>query len=111
VLALAVVVAVVAASCTTGEGGGPKPTDPALAQGWQVYRDHCATCHGGTGGGGSGPKLAGTVAKRFPDIADQISVIADGKSGGMPAWKDTLSSTQIRDVANYERRCLGAPSC
>ena len=47
----------------------------------------------------------------IPNIADQIAVIDNGKNGGMPAWKGTLSATQIRDVAMYERQCLGRQSC
>ena len=93
------------------QSAGAKPTNPTLADGWQQYQDHCATCHGGNGGGGSGPKLAGTVEHTFPNIADQIAVIENGKNGGMPAWKGTLSATQIRDVAEYERQCLGRTSC
>ena len=93
------------------QGSGPKPKDPTLAEGWQQYQDHCATCHGGDGGGGSGPKLANTVEHTFPNIADQIKVIENGKNGGMPAWKGTLTATQIRDVAMYERQCLGRSSC
>jgi mono/diheme cytochrome c family protein len=109
-LAVLVSLGLALAACSSA-GAGPKPTNPALAVGWQVYGDHCATCHGGKGGGGSGPKLAGTVEKAFPDIDDQIAVIDDGKGGGMPAWKGTLTATQIRDVAMYERQCLGRPSC
>ncbi len=113
---LAPIVAVVAAlgiglAACASQGAGPKPTDPTLAEGYQQYQDHCATCHGGDGGGGSGPKLAGTVEHTFPNIADQIKVIENGKNGGMPAWKGTLSTTQIRDVAMYERQCLGRKSC
>jgi cytochrome c oxidase cbb3-type subunit III len=109
--AVVVVGLTVGLSACSSDGAGPKPTDPALAVGWQAYADHCATCHGGTGGGGSGPKLAGTVEHTFPNIADQIAVIENGKNGGMPAWKGTLSATQIQDVARYERQCLGRPSC
>jgi mono/diheme cytochrome c family protein len=109
--ALAVVVVVaVATLLAVGCGGidaGPKPSNPVLARGQSVYVDHCATCHGGKGGGGSGPKLAGKVEADFPNIGDQIKVIADGKSGGMPAWKATLSAADITAVARYERECLG----
>ena len=102
---------VVGLGACTSQSAGPKPSDPTLAEGWQVYQDHCATCHGGSGGGGSGPKLAGTVEHAYPNIADQIAVIDNGKNGGMPAWKGTLSAAQIRAVATYERKCLGRPSC
>ncbi len=53
----------------------------------------------------------GRVEHTFPNIDDQIAVIENGKNGGMPAWKGSISATQIRDVAMYERQCLGRPSC
>jgi len=104
-------VTVAALACSSGEAG-PKPSDPRLAQGWQVYKDHCATCHGPDGGGGAGPKLAGTVVADFPNIGDQITVIENGKgAGAMPAWKGTLSTDEIEAVAEYTRKCLGNESC
>ena len=110
VVALALSVTLVVA-CSSGEAG-PKPTDPQLALGWQVYKDHCATCHGDTGGGGAGPKLAGTVVADFPNIGDQITIIENGKGGGaMPAWKGSLSPQEIEAVAEYTRKCLGKDSC
>jgi len=87
-------------------------SDPELAKGWQVYNDRCASCHGAKGGGGAGPKLAGTVVADFPNIGDQITIIENGKGGGaMPAWKDTLSSSEIEAVAKYTRECLGKDTC
>jgi mono/diheme cytochrome c family protein len=98
-------------ACSSGSAG-PKPTNAQLAVGWQVYNDRCATCHGAKGGGGAGPKLAGTVVADFPNIGDQITVIENGKDGGaMPAWKGTLSAAEIEAVARYTRQCLGQPSC
>jgi mono/diheme cytochrome c family protein len=108
---VAITIALAAAACTTS-GGPPKPTNPALADGWQVFKDNCASCHGTSGEGGAGPKLAGTVVADFPNIGDQITVIENGKGGGaMPAWKGRLTSQQIEDVARYTRQCLGHPSC
>jgi len=110
VVVLALTVTVVVA-CSSGEAG-PKPTDPKLALGWQVYKDHCATCHGADGGGGAGPKLAGTVVADFPNIGDQITIIENGKGGGaMPAWKGSLTSQEIEAVAEYTRTCLGKDTC
>ena len=94
------------AACAS-QASPPTPTDPVLAQGQKVYNAHCATCHGKSGNGGAGPKLAGVVAERYPNIADQEAVIANGK-GGMPAWKNILSPADITAVARYEREWLGA---
>ena len=106
-----VVVAVVALSVAlaagcTNDSSGPTPSDPVLAQGQKVYTAHCQSCHGAKGQGGAGMKLAGRMTQDFPDIADQIAVISNGRSG-MPAWKNSLSADDIAAVARYERECLG----
>ncbi len=109
VIVVVVGLTLVAFGCASGGPTPPKPADAALAQGWTVFKDHCATCHGSDGGGGAGPKLAGTVTKNYPDINAQIDVIANGKGGGaMPAWDGKLTAAEIRDVAEYTRQCLGA---
>jgi mono/diheme cytochrome c family protein len=57
-----------------------------------------------------GPKLAGVVANRYPNIEDQMAVIRDGKSS-MPAFggssSSALSDEDIEAVARYEREVLG----
>ncbi len=84
----------------------PAPSDPVLASGQQVYKAHCQSCHGSTGQGGTGMKLAGKVTSDFPNIDDQIAVIENGR-GSMPAWKNKLSADEIEAVARYTRECLG----
>jgi len=91
----------------SGESGPATPSDPVLAQGQQIYNSKCASCHGKGGNGGMGPKLAGVVASKYPNIADQEAVIADGK-GGMPKFSEDLSADEITAVARYEREVLGA---
>jgi cytochrome c oxidase cbb3-type subunit 3 len=105
VAALALVAAAFAGACaSTGEA--PKPTgalagDPVLEQGRVIYHDRCARCHGRSGGGGAGPKLSGgNVRKRYPDPAAVAAVVSAGR-GAMPAWKDTLSPTEIDAVSRY----------
>ncbi len=78
------------------------PSDPTLARGQQVYRQNCASCHGSQGQGGAGIRLAGVVAGRYPNIDDQIAVIANGRNG-MPAFGDRLSQEDMAAVAAYER--------
>lgn len=83
------------------------PSDPVLAQGQDVYNRQCAQCHGTSGGGGVGPALAGVLEERYPDIADQMAIIAEGRPGtNMPAFKDRLSAEEIEAVARYERESL-----
>lgn len=85
------------------------PTDPVLARGQTIYNTKCASCHGPGGNGGMGPKLAGVVENRYPNIEDQMAVIRNGRSS-MPAFGGTTSSAlsedDIRAVARYEREVL-----
>src|SRR2546423_11986010 len=64
------------------------------AAGSQVFASHCSACHGDRGQGGIGPRLAGSVTTRFPNVADETAVVTDGR-GGMPAWGTTLSPAEI----------------
>jgi mono/diheme cytochrome c family protein len=89
------------------------PAAPAAAveaaggvDGAAVFGDNCAGCHGGDGSGGIGPRLAGgRVVQRFPDPAEQIAVVTDGR-GGMPAWRDQLTEEEIAAVVEYTRTVL-----
>ena len=83
-------------STATSASSGP-------VDGAEIYKGRCAGCHGQSGGGGVGPKLSeGHVVARFPNIADHIAVIHDGR-GSMPAFGESLTDEQIRAVAEYER--------
>ncbi|MDQ3898675.1 MAG: cytochrome c, partial [Actinomycetota bacterium] len=102
--------------------GGPRT-------GAQVYAAAgCGSCHGPTGGGGVGPKLAGGETKlTFPNEEDHIKWVTEGSapsrgksygdpnrpggprpaaSGGMPAFGGQLSPEEIRAVVQYEREQL-----
>ena len=101
--------ATVFAACG-GQSAPATPSDPVLAKGPQIYSQKCASCHGQGGNGGMGPKLAGVVANRYPNIEDQMNVIRSGR-GSMPAFGGTsasaLSDSDIEAVARYEREVLG----
>jgi mono/diheme cytochrome c family protein len=98
--------ATIFSACASGGSSEAVPSDPVLAQGQQIYKANCASCHGQAGGGGLGPKLSGMVAKKYPDIADQEAVIANGRSS-MPKFGQRLSADEINAVARYEREALG----
>ena len=90
-----------------GQSAPATPSDPVLAQGQQIYNSKCSSCHGRGGNGGMGPKLAGVVEDKYPDIADQMAVISGGGEG-MPAFDEQLSADEITAVARYEREVLGS---
>ena len=88
-------------ACGGDDGGG------GGSAGADIYSSNCASCHGADGGGGAGPRLSGDrLVETYPDIDDQIAVIAEGR-GAMPAFGDQLSRSQIESVARYEREELG----
>ena len=72
--------------------------DPGAA----IYATRCASCHASDGSGGFGPTLAGVVARRFPNAADQAAVVANGR-GAMPSFSGSLTPEQIAAVVAYTR--------
>lgn len=86
-----------------GPDGQP---DLVLEQGRAVFGRHCASCHGRSGGGGQGPRLNnGAVVEAYPEFADQLAVVADGK-GTMPSFVGRLADRQIEAVTRYTREVL-----
>ncbi len=86
-----------------GPDGQP---DPVLVDGRAVYAEHCASCHGRSGGGGQGPRLNnGAVVELYPEFDDQVAVVADGK-GTMPSFVERLTDRQIEAVTRYTREVL-----
>lgn len=95
------------AACSGGSSTPAAPAnDAVLVEGQKVYSQNCASCHGASGNGGYGPKLAGVVAVKYPNIDDQIAIIANGK-GAMPAFNKKLTAEQITAVTRYTREVLG----
>jgi mono/diheme cytochrome c family protein len=81
---------------------GSGPIDGAV-----LYADLCAACHGDEGEGRTGPALgAGAVVEAFPDRADQIALVSEGRAG-MPAFGRRLSEAEIEAVVDYTRDQLG----
>jgi mono/diheme cytochrome c family protein len=109
------VVAVIAAAVVLGACGsspevplGPDgEPDPVLLVGRDVFGNRCASCHGSDGGGGRGPKLNdGAVVEAYPDIAEQIDIVTNGKGDGMPLFSDKLTPDEIEAVVRYTREVL-----
>jgi mono/diheme cytochrome c family protein len=95
------------AGCSNGSSPAAPSDDPVLVEGQHVFSQNCASCHGASGGGAFGPKLAGVVATKYPNIDDQIAVITNGRNQ-MPAFGQKLSAAQIDAVAHYTREVLGS---
>lgn len=86
------------------------------ATGDQIFAQFCASCHGMSGTGGSGPAMVGgSEVRQFPTIDDHIAFVLEGSkagqrygtsgmgTGAMPGWRSILSDEQIRLVVEYER--------
>jgi mono/diheme cytochrome c family protein len=77
------------------------------SRGAQIFAANCATCHGASGEGISGPKLAGGVVVRdFRNEDEQIAVVTNGRRGSagtMPSFKGDLTPEQIKQVVEYTR--------
>lgn len=77
--------------------------DELKQRGEKVYTANCVACHQATGKGvpGAFPALDGSAVVAGPKEA-QIGIVLNGKAG-MPAWKATLSDTEIAAVITYTR--------
>lgn len=117
-------VALALASGTWASVAGASRQEPAMARGRQLYRTHCATCHGASGQG-DGPMVQylrvppanlTTLAARhkgaFP--AEVVHRAIDGRQSvrghgdsAMPIWGDALAPAEsgvterIRELVAY----------
>ncbi|MEM7273058.1 MAG: cytochrome c [Actinomycetota bacterium] len=101
-------VAVISLALAACVAGPPEVTidDPVLIEGRDIYARVCASCHGPAGDGGVGLKLSdGAAVAAFPDIEDQIALVAEGRNN-MPAYGDRLTPEQQRAVVRYIREIL-----
>jgi mono/diheme cytochrome c family protein len=91
----------------------------AAAAGQKVYTTNCTSCHQANGKGTPGvfPPLAGNPAVTG-DPKPVIHIVKNGLTGKvvvngttyngqMPAWKGTLSNTDIANVITYIRSSWG----
>lgn len=77
--------------------------DELSQRGEKVYTANCAVCHQANGKGVPGAFVAldGSAMVNGPKAA-QIDILLNGKAG-MPAWKATLSDTEIAAAITYTR--------
>lgn len=83
--------------------------DELVQRGEKVFGANCAACHQANGKGipSAFPSLDGSPVVNGP-IAEQINIVMNGRKSdkfpsAMPAWKDTLSDTEIAAVITYTR--------
>lgn len=102
----------------------PTREEGLIYEGGEVYAEHCAVCHGATGGGGAGPALSGgRVIERFSSLEDQILWVVKGTEGFqadgietygdtgepvnsgrvMPQFSEKLTAEEITLAVLYER--------
>jgi mono/diheme cytochrome c family protein len=87
----------------------PEGADAALVEGRSVWKNRCATCHGGSGGGGTGPaQNDASLLEKYPTADAQAAVIAGGRNK-MPSFGGSLSESQIDAVVRYTREVLVQP--
>jgi mono/diheme cytochrome c family protein len=104
----------------TGTMPGQFELPPAeMAAGEELYKKHCADCHGNHGEGHEpeAPPLAGNRAVTMPSGLNPIRIVlfggySPGTAGnprpfGMPPYSLTLSDEQIAEVLNYVRTSWG----
>jgi mono/diheme cytochrome c family protein len=87
------------------------PSAAALAEGKQIYRQHCENCHGesGDGRGEKAPELS-TAPTDFTD-SQKMDSVTDGEfywqitkgRQPMPAFEDKLNDEQRWDSVDYIR--------
>jgi cytochrome c6 len=80
----------------------------AIAQGADIYKAKCQSCHGATGVPSAGmAKSMGVRSVADPDVKSMseekmIAITTDGHAK-MPAFKGKLTDAQIKDVVAYFR--------
>lgn len=73
-----------------GVSNPPAAANTPDAIGAQIYGQSCGTCHGASGGGGSGPAFAGgDLLKVFPTWEEQVKWVNIGKAN----WTAETGST------------------
>jgi len=97
------------AMAAAGDTGQALDQKELIARGEKVFTANCAACHQPNGKGvpGTFPALDGSKVVTGPKDG-QIKTVLNGvmKNGqptAMPAWKDTLSDTDIAAVITYTR--------
>lgn len=72
-----------------------------------TYKSKCAMCHGADGKGSAMGQKLGTHDFSSPDVRNetdaQLTDIISGGKGKMPAYKDKLKDSEVKDLVAYIR--------
>src|ERR1019366_1745375 len=89
------------------------PVSPeALQHGNQIFLQNCAPCHGVSGDGKGAAATAlipepASFKSKQPDFDSILQVLSDGIAGtAMPAWKNQISESDRRALADFVRSCF-----
>ena len=108
---LAVILSALLLFCSQSAQAGERPyrvthgnqLDAQSYQGYKLYRNWCARCHGTYGQGLAGPNLAQSLNKISRD--EFMATVIQGKTGrigNMPAWKSNAAvMTGIESIYSY----------
>jgi cytochrome c oxidase cbb3-type subunit 3 len=75
-----------------------------LAAGQRIFAEKCAGCHGQNGKGNQAigaPDLTDRIWLYGSDEATVVDVIANGRTGIMPAWVDRLDPVTVKALTVY----------
>jgi len=76
--------------------------DTLALDGFEIYSDICAQCHGITGGGGVGPSLRAAEFRNASTSQDIFDTISEGhEATDMIAWGAILTSNQIEQLVEF----------
>jgi len=83
----------------------------AIAQGADVYKTKCQSCHGATGVPSAGmAKAMGLKPVTDPAVKgmseDKMIAVTTNGEGKMPAFKGKLTDAQIKDAVTYYRSLM-----
>ena len=96
-----------AAQKQTGAGGvtvntmRERTTPELISQGKKDFAVHCASCHGPAAKGGIGPDLTRKTFKYGKTAPEVTRTVLEGRPGGMPSFKNELSTDQIEGLVQY----------
>ncbi len=87
--------------------------EDALQVGQRLYMQNCSQCHGND--------ARGNMQGGFPNLTDKDwlyggefdhikTTLIGGRSGVMPAWKDTLGEQGVKEVVTYALSLSGRPN-